>query len=149
MLESCPPYPAAQMSKSNDQDATSLSPEDSCGIPTETADFVRGALLLQEKWVLLIVHSLMEGSISFGELMRRGNVNTTTLSQRLSLLVSAGILTRTVHATMPPRTSYELTESGLALKPVLEAITQWSGEHLTFQADRGLKVETRVTPPKE
>ena len=31
-----------------------------------------GALLLQEKWVLMIVHSLMGGSISFNALMRRG-----------------------------------------------------------------------------
>lgn len=79
---------------------------------------------------MMIVHSLLGGSISFSELMRRGNVNTTTLAQRLNLLEQAGVLVKTIHSTMPPRTSYELTEAGLALKPVLEAITEWSGKHL-------------------
>ncbi len=93
--------------------------------------FIRGALLLQEKWVLMIVHSLFGGAIGFSELMRRGNVNTTTLTQRLNLLEHAGLLIKTIHSTMPPRTSYELTEAGLALKPVLEAITEWSAKYLS------------------
>ncbi len=94
------------------------------------AVFIRGAILLQEKWVLMIVHSLLSGPTGFCELMRRGNINTTTLTQRLNLLEHAGLLMKTIHSTMPPRTSYELTESGRALKPVLEAITQWSERHL-------------------
>lgn len=94
------------------------------------AVFARGALLLQEKWVLMIVHSLLDGRVGFSELMRKGNVNTTTLTQRLNLLVQAGVLVKTIHSTMPPRTSYELTESGLALRTVLDAITQWSATYL-------------------
>lgn len=94
------------------------------------AVFIRGATLLQEKWVLMIVHSLLAGPTGFCELMRRGNINTTTLTQRLNLLERAGLLMKTIHSTMPPRTSYELTESGRALKPVLEAITQWSDKYL-------------------
>ena len=97
------------------------------------ATFVRGALLLQEKWVLMIVFSLMGGPTGFSELMRRGNVNTTTLTQRLNLLEQAGILVKTIHSTMPPRTSYELTEAGHALKPILAAITEWSGKHLSSE----------------
>lgn len=94
------------------------------------ATFVRGALLLQEKWVMIIVHSLLMGPTGFSELMRRGNINTTTLTQRLLLLEHAGLLTKTIHSTMPPRTSYTLTEAGLALQPLLEQITQWSGKYL-------------------
>ena len=94
------------------------------------AVFIRGALLLQEKWVLMIVFSLLSGPTGFSELVRRGNVNTTTLTQRLNLLEQAGLLVKTIHSTMPPRTSYELTEAGLALKPVLEAVTEWSGKYL-------------------
>ena len=94
------------------------------------AVFVRGALLLQEKWVLMIVFSLLRGPTGFSELMRRGNVNTTTLTQRLNLLERMGMLVKTIHSTMPPRTSYELTEAGRALTPVLDAITEWSGKYL-------------------
>ena len=97
---------------------------------TKAPDFVRGALLLQEKWVLMIVFSLMSGPLSFCDLMRRGTINTTTLTQRLHLLEEAGLLTKTVHSAMPPRTSYQLTEAGLALQPVLNAIADWSSVHL-------------------
>jgi DNA-binding HxlR family transcriptional regulator len=95
-----------------------------------TQAFIRGALLLQEKWVLLIVFSLVGGPRGFSELMRKGNVNTTTLTQRLNLLEKVGIVTKTIHSTMPPRTSYELTEAGHALKPVLDAIAAWSEAYL-------------------
>ena len=100
--------------------------------PCETApDFIRGALLLQEKWVLMIVFSLLSGPSGFSNLMRKGNVNTTTLTQRLNLLEQAGILVKTIYSTMPPRTSYELTEAGLALGPILESIAEWSGNYLS------------------
>ena len=94
------------------------------------ADLMRGVLLLQEKWVLLIVFSLLSGPLSFCDLMRRGTINTTTLTQRLHLLEEAGLLTKTIHSAMPPRTSYALTEGGLALKPILDAIAAWSGAYL-------------------
>jgi DNA-binding HxlR family transcriptional regulator len=97
--------------------------------------FVRGALLLQEKWVLIIVHSLLSGPTGFSELMRRGHVNTTTLTQRLNLLEQAGLVVKTIHSTMPPRTSYRLTESGRALQPVIDAISEWSAQHLSQPHD--------------
>jgi DNA-binding HxlR family transcriptional regulator len=99
-----------------------------CG---QAALLMRGARLLQEKWVLMIVFSLLDGPLSFCDLMRRGTINTTTLTQRLHLLEEAGLLTKTVHSAMPPRTSYALTEGGLALRPILDAIAEWSGLYLS------------------
>ena len=92
--------------------------------------FVRGALLLQEKWVMLIVFDLLEGPRSFNQLMRKGSVNTTTLTQRLNLLERAGVLEKTIHSTMPPRTSYKLTDAGLELRTVLHAIQEWAEHYL-------------------
>jgi DNA-binding HxlR family transcriptional regulator len=86
-------------------------------------------LILQEKWVLFIIHSLLEGPIGFNELSRRAQgINTTTLTQRLMLLEQNGIVKRTVYSMMPPRTTYELTETGLALREVIDAIARW-GKH--------------------
>lgn len=93
---------------------------------TRAVAFLRGALLLQEKWVLMIAFSLRAGPVGFSELMRRGGINTTTLTQRLHLLEQSGLLLKTIHSAMPPRTSYELTEAGRALGPVFDAITEWS-----------------------
>lgn len=85
--------------------------------------------LLQEKWIFFIIHSLLEGPVGFNELSRRAHgINTTTLTQRLMLLEQNGIVKRTVYSLMPPRTTYELTEAGLALREVIDAIARW-GEH--------------------
>ncbi len=111
--------------------------EEECTIEGEgegargSPSLIRGVLLLQEKWVLLIAHQLLRGPIGFCELNRKAEgVNATTLSQRLDLLEQAGLLTKTIHSFMPPRTSYELTEAGRALKPVLDAIEAWSEKYL-------------------
>lgn len=113
------------------QDETHNAPASPCDA---AATFIRGALLLQEKWVLMIVHSLLSGPTGFSELVRRGGINTTTLTQRLTLLEQAGLLVKTIHSTMPPRTSYDLTEAGRALEPILDSITAWSRKHLPAAA---------------
>jgi DNA-binding HxlR family transcriptional regulator len=87
--------------------------------------------LLQEKWVLFIVRALLNGSKGFNELRRDvGNCNPSTLSERLETLERHGIITKTVHSTMPPRTGYELTSAGFALQSVIEGIDAWARQHL-------------------
>jgi len=105
-------------------------------------------LLLQEKWILFIVSGLMEGPIGFNELSRRAwGVNTTTLSQRMNLLEKEGIVTKTVYSTIPPRTSYELTPAGKALRKVTEAIAEWSEEHLADTNEASPRREERGDAP--
>ena len=89
-----------------------------------------GVNLLQEKWVLLIVHVLLSGPQGFNDMARNaGDVNSTTLAQRLATLEKAGLVKKTVQSVMPPKTSYELSPAGFALKPVIEAIETWSEKH--------------------
>lgn len=93
--------------------------------------FVKAVAVLQEKWSLLIVGALLEGPAGFNELSRKvSGVCPATLSQRLTLLEDANIVSKTVHSTMPPRTSYVLTGSGQDLRPVIEALTAWADKHL-------------------
>jgi DNA-binding HxlR family transcriptional regulator len=87
--------------------------------------------LLQEKWTLHIIRSLLAGAKGFNELRREvGGCNPSTLSERLETLVIHGILLKTVHSTMPPRTSYELAPAGVALQDVIGAISTWGTTHL-------------------
>jgi DNA-binding HxlR family transcriptional regulator len=96
---------------------------------------IAAILLLQEKWNLFIVQSLLEHPLGFNEMARRaGPVNATTLAQRVGQLERAGVLAKTVHSTMPPRTSYALTEAGQALAPVLDAIATWAERYVTEPA---------------
>ena len=87
--------------------------------------------LLQEKWVLFIVRSLLGGAKGFNELRREvGGCNPSTLSERLDTLEKRGIITKTVCSTMPPRTNYKLTLAGVALQTVILEIDAWSRQHL-------------------
>jgi DNA-binding HxlR family transcriptional regulator len=87
--------------------------------------------VLQEKWTLHIIRALLEGPRGFNELSRAvGGCNPATLTQRLEHLEALGIVQKTVHSMMPPRTSYALTESGQALQEVIEAIDRWVHRYL-------------------
>ena len=44
---------------------------------------------------------------------------------RLRELEADGILTRTVHAQVPPRVDYALTARGTSLLPVIRAMSRW------------------------
>jgi DNA-binding HxlR family transcriptional regulator len=84
-------------------------------------------LLLQERWVLFIVHALLAEPLGFNEISRRATgVSPATLSQRLDLLEREGLLTKRVISTMPPRTEYRLTPEGEALRSVVQAVEAWA-----------------------
>ena len=87
--------------------------------------------VLQEKWVLHIVRALLPGPLGFNELGRAvGGCNPATLAHRLDRLEALGLVTRTVHSNMPPRTSYALTPAGVELQGVIEAIDAWGRRHI-------------------
>jgi len=105
--------------------------------------------LLQEKWTLHIIRSLLDGPRGFNELSRAiGGCNPATLAQRLDRLEGIGIVKKTVHSVMPPRTSYELTPAGRNLQKVIGSIARWARRHLKVQAGRareGNPSRTRLT----
>ena len=68
--------------------------------------------------------------MGFNELGRVVGANPTTLASRLEGLERLGLLERTVHSVMPPRTSYALSGGGVALQDVIEAIDRWGRAHL-------------------
>jgi DNA-binding HxlR family transcriptional regulator len=87
--------------------------------------------VLQEKWTLHIVRTLLDGPLGFNELGRAvGGCNPATLKVRLDNLEHLGLLKRTVHSQMPPRTSYELAPAGVDLQMVIDAIDGWARAHL-------------------
>ena len=91
--------------------------------------------LLQEKWTLHIIRSLLQSAKGFNELSRAiGGCNSNTLAQRLEHLEQLGIINKTILSTMPPRTNYELTPSGIELYEVIEAIERWGVKHLSLPA---------------
>lgn len=86
--------------------------------------------LISDKWKVLILRDLMNGTMRFGELKRSvGNVSQKVLTAQLRAMEESGLLTRTVYAEVPPRVEYTLTETGYSLKPVLDAMWSWGEEY--------------------
>lgn len=82
--------------------------------------------LIGDKWKVLILRDLMNGTMRFGELKRSiGSVSQKVLTAQLRAMEESGLLTRTVYAEVPPRVEYTLTETGYSLKPILDAMWSW------------------------
>ena len=83
-------------------------------------------LLISDRWKVLIIRDLLDGTKRFGELKKSvGNVSQKVLTANLRSMEDSGLLTRKVYAEIPPRVEYTLTETGYSLKPVLDALSEW------------------------
>ena len=91
--------------------------------------------LIGDKWKVLILRDLMDGTKRFGELKKSiGTVSQKVLTAQLRDMEEKGLLTRKVYAEVPPRVEYTLTETGYSLKPVLDAMGTWGAD---YQAKNG------------
>ncbi|MGE5379916.1 MAG: winged helix-turn-helix transcriptional regulator [Methylocystaceae bacterium] len=87
-------------------------------------------LLISDRWKVLIIRDLMEGTRRFGELKKSVNgITQKVLTQNLRTMEESGLLTRKVYAEVPPRVEYTLTETGYSLKPVLDSMVSWGLEY--------------------
>ncbi|HEY6410409.1 MAG TPA: helix-turn-helix domain-containing protein [Ktedonobacteraceae bacterium] len=92
----------------------------------------RALRLLGDVCTLLIVYTLLSGTKRFGELLEvMGNTSPKTLSQRLKMLEEIGFVQRQAYLEIPPRVEYRLTEKGLALVDIMEAIKQFGENYLS------------------
>ena len=83
-----------------------------------------------DKWSVLIVMSLGDGTFRFNELKRR----TEGISQRMLTLTLRGLerdglVERDFVPIIPPKVSYRLTELGRSLRGPVGALGQWAIEH--------------------
>ena len=87
-------------------------------------------MLIGDKWKVLILRDLMEGTKRFGELKKSiGTVSQKVLTAQLRDMEAKGLLTRTVYAEVPPRVEYTLTETGRILKPILDSMVVWGTDY--------------------
>lgn len=88
-------------------------------------------MLISDRWKVLIIRDLLDGTKRFGELKRSvGNVSQKVLTANLRSMEDSGLLTRKVYAEVPPRVEYTLTETGYSLKPILDAMVAWGTEYI-------------------
>ena len=87
-------------------------------------------MLIGDKWKVLILRDLMEGTKRFGALKKSiGTVSQKVLTAQLRDMEDKGLLTRKVYAEVPPRVEYTLTETGYSLKQILDSMVAWGTDY--------------------
>lgn len=80
-----------------------------------------------DKWSVLVVVVLDDGTLRFNELKRRiGSISQRMLTRTLRGLERDGLVTRKMFPTIPPRVDYALTPLGLSLRAPVSALGDWS-----------------------
>src|SRR2546423_912194 len=91
------------------------------------ARFHHAVELIGRRWSGAIISVMMGGPQCFNEmLVAVPGLSDRLLTERLRELESEGLVRRTVMPGPPVRVSYELTEAGASLKPVIESLGRWA-----------------------
>ncbi len=93
--------------------------------------FAYAISLIEGKWKMHILFWLWKKeNMRYGELRKAlESVSHKMLSNQLKELESDGLILRTEYPQIPPKVEYSLTETGLSLMPVLQALCNWGHEH--------------------
>ncbi|TDC37764.1 helix-turn-helix domain-containing protein [Micromonospora sp. KC213] len=84
-----------------------------------------------DRWSVLVVLTLADGSRRYSELATRiDGISQKMLTQTLRGLERDGLVTRTVHASIPPRVDYALTDLGRNLLDLVAGLESWATTHL-------------------
>ncbi|WP_330636965.1 helix-turn-helix domain-containing protein [Acidaminobacter sp. JC074] len=88
--------------------------------------------LISGKWKMHILFWLWKKEVMrYGQLKKALNgVTHKVLSVQLKELESDGIISRKEYPQVPPKVEYALTEKGLSLMPVLQALCTWGENEL-------------------
>jgi DNA-binding HxlR family transcriptional regulator len=102
-----------------------------------------------DKWAIYVVDRLGRGPRRFGELNRGidDGITARMLTVTLRGLERDGIVSRTVHAAVPPRVDYELTLLGETLLDTIGQLVAWADAHIEEIEAARADYDTRSGPP--
>ncbi|GGT04127.1 hypothetical protein GCM10010176_055420 [Nonomuraea spiralis] len=105
---------------------------------------------IADKWSLQVIALLDRRSLRFTELRRMiDGVSQRMLTRTLRHLERDGLVSRTVHATVPPRVDYALTPLGGTLHATIRALVTWTEEHQSEIATARAAYDVRVAAEQE
>ncbi len=83
--------------------------------------------VLGGKWKPILINAIyLTAPARFGELKRSVvGITQSMLTQQLRELEDDGMISRKIYAEIPPRVEYTLTEFGLTLSPIMQAMAKW------------------------
>ena len=117
------------MTKQRRQEGTSLIPSN-LHVPEDCRTVSEVLARVGDKWTVLLVTLLGDGSKRFNELRRGlGSISQRMLTLTLKGLERDGLVTRTVFPTIPPRVDYELTKLGHSLLEPVSRLGLWARQN--------------------
>lgn len=101
-----------------------------------------------DRWTLPVVVTLMEGPMRFNQIRRTvGGISQQMLTRTLRTLERDGMVSRTVHPTVPPQVEYALTELGGSLAEEGLRLGRWVRDNLPEIDTNRASFDRRETAP--
>jgi DNA-binding HxlR family transcriptional regulator len=99
-----------------------------------------------DRWSMLVLFRLQDGgTLRFTALKARiEDISQRMLAQTLRRLEQDGLVSRTAHATIPPRVEYALTRLGDSFLEPMGALVAWAEAH----HDQVRKARKSYVPPQ-
>ena len=100
--------------------------------------------LIGGKYKMTVLYALYINNkpIRYNQLKRMvGNISFKTLTNTLKELEGDQLINRKEYPQVPPKVEYSLSEKGLSLIPVLDAICYWGEEQLDKRKEVTIKVD--------
>lgn len=87
--------------------------------------------VLGGKWKPILINAIyLTSPARFGELKRSvKGITQSMLTTQLRELEDDGIISRKIYAEIPPRVEYKLTDFGLSLSPIMQAMAEWGKQY--------------------
>ncbi len=101
---------------------------------------------LGDRWTMLVLFVLEDrGTLRFSVLKSHiGDISQRMLAQTLRRLEQDGLVSRLVHATVPPRVDYALTPLGQSFLKPMHGLLDWAQAH---HQDVNAAREAYLPPP--
>ncbi len=95
--------------------------------------YVTAQKVFSGKWAILVINSLSEGTLRFGELQRKmPEITQATLTKQLRILEKFEIIERHVYPEVPPKVEYSLSRIGKEILPVLAQFELFGQKYIDY-----------------
>ncbi|WP_440876803.1 winged helix-turn-helix transcriptional regulator [Thalassotalea sp. PLHSN55] len=101
-------------------------------IDSKPCSVARSIAIFGDRWTLLILRQIFLKVRRFSQLQHSLQISRHRLSDRLTRLVDANVLHKSLYDESHQRFEYRLTDKGKELFPIIIAITNWGDK---WQAD--------------
>jgi DNA-binding HxlR family transcriptional regulator len=112
----------------------------------QICSIARALEVVGDRWTLLVIRDVVLGHHRFDQLLESLGVATNVLTDRLTRLVTEGILERAPYSERPDRFEYHLTPKGRELGPCLLALMQWGDRYVSDKPPRTARRRSDRSP---